>query len=94
MSKASETLLALAHFNSWRRGDNSIKQPCAYSIGATIDDAVNLLRRYDEMERQLEINHARAEEIIRARERTIDQLREEYFTQGFKAGYADAKTNK
>lgn len=53
MSKAKETLLALAHFNSWRRGDNSIEHPGAYAVGATIDDAVNLLRKYDEMEREL-----------------------------------------
>lgn len=93
MPKASETLLALAKFNSWRRGDETLEMPPPEEIGATIDDAVNLLRRYDEMERQLATNHERAEEIIRARERTIDQLREEYFTRGFKAGHADALAN-
>ncbi len=53
MSKASETLLALANFNSWRRGDETLEMPPPEEIGAAIDDAVNLLRRYDEMERRL-----------------------------------------
>lgn len=53
MSKASETLLALAKFNSWRRGDETLEMPSPEEIGATIDDAVNLLRRHDEIEREL-----------------------------------------
>jgi len=51
--KASETLLALTQFNSWRRGDETIEMPSPSDIGATIDDAVNLLRKYDDMEREV-----------------------------------------
>ena len=53
MSKASETLLALANFNSWRRGDETLEMPPPEEIGSTIDDAVNLLRKYDKTERKL-----------------------------------------
>jgi hypothetical protein len=53
MSKATETLLALANFNSWRRGDETLEMPPPAEIGATIDDAVNLLRKHDETEREL-----------------------------------------
>lgn len=42
------------------------------------------------LKKQLAENHERAEEIIMSREREIDRLREEYFTRGFRAGYADA----
>ena len=52
MNKPAETLLALANFNSWRRGDESLEMPSPAEIGATIDDAVNLLREYDYMERE------------------------------------------
>ena len=52
MSKANETLLALANFNSWRRGDETLEMPAPAEIGATIDDAVNLLRKYDGLERE------------------------------------------
>lgn len=51
-SRARETLLALANFNSWRRGDETIEMPAPAEIGATIDDAVNLLRKYDALERE------------------------------------------
>ena len=52
MTKAKETLLFLANFNSWRRGnDDSIEEPDPSEVGVAIDVAVNLLRRYDEMER-------------------------------------------
>jgi hypothetical protein len=52
MTKAKETLLFLANFNSWRRGNDDAKFPDPAEVGAAIDDAVNLLRRYDEMERE------------------------------------------
>ena len=53
MTKAKETLLFLAHFNSWRRGnDDSSEQPDPSEVGVAIDVAVNLLRRYDELERE------------------------------------------
>lgn len=52
MSAATETLLALANYNSWRRGDKTIEMPRPAEIGATIDDAVNLLRKHDKLERR------------------------------------------
>lgn len=52
MSAATETLLALAIYNSWRRGDETIEMPSPAEIGATIDDAVNLLRKHDKLERR------------------------------------------
>lgn len=52
MTKATEIIQFLAHFNSWRRGDETIEQPSPAEIGAAIDDAVNLLRKYDEIERE------------------------------------------
>lgn len=54
MPKAKETLLALASFNSWRRGDETLEMPAPAEIGAAIDDAVNLLRKHDELERRVE----------------------------------------
>lgn len=53
-----ETLLFLANFNSWRRGDDSIEMPDPAEIGAAIDDAVNFLRNYDQMEQEV-MEHAR-----------------------------------
>ena len=50
--KATETLLALANYNSWRRGDES-KMPHPAELGAVIDDAVNLLRKYAAMEKEI-----------------------------------------
>lgn len=54
MSAAAETLLALAIYNSWRRGDETIEMPSPAEIGAAIDDAVNLLRKYDKLEHRVE----------------------------------------
>jgi hypothetical protein len=50
MSKAKETLSFLANFNSWRRGDLSMQQPDPIKVGEVIDDAVDLLMKYDELE--------------------------------------------
>lgn len=52
MSKAKDTLMFLATYNSWRRGDKSIEMQNPMEIGASIDDAVNLLRKYDELEQE------------------------------------------
>jgi hypothetical protein len=52
MSKATDTLMFLASHNSWRRGDETIEMQDPTEIGAAIDDAVNLLRKYDELEKQ------------------------------------------
>lgn len=52
MSKATDTLMFLAIHNSWRRGDETIEMQDPTEIGAAIDDAVNLLRRYDALEKE------------------------------------------
>ena len=81
MREAKETIAALAEYNSWRRGDETIEQPEPSEIGAAIDDAVNLLRRYDELQRERdrlraaleEIQHAGSAEWARKRaERALD----------------------
>jgi len=51
MTKAQETILFLARFNFWRRSNDNAAAPSPTEVGAAIDDAVNLLLRYDEMER-------------------------------------------
>lgn len=66
MSKATDTLMFLAIHNSWRRGDETFEMQNPTDIGAAIDDAVNLLRKYDELDRQntllIEQNEALAKE--------------------------------
>jgi len=52
MSKATDTLKFLAIHNSWRRGDETIEMQDPTEIGAAIDDAVNLLRMYDALEKE------------------------------------------
>jgi hypothetical protein len=52
MSKATDTLMFLAIHNSWRRGDETIEMQDPTEIGAAIDDAVNLLRMYDALEKE------------------------------------------
>ena len=54
MSAATETIAFLAKYNSWRRGDETLEMPSPAEIGATIDDAVNLLRKYDRLESRVE----------------------------------------
>ena len=54
MSAATETIAFLANYNSWRRGDETIEMPSPAEIGATIDDAVNLLRKYDDLKARAE----------------------------------------
>lgn len=73
MTKAKETLLFLANFNSWRRGnEDSIEEPDPYEVGAAIDDAVNLLRRYDEMER---VRYALEDSVTRSQQDAEQQCR-------------------
>ncbi len=62
MSAAAETLLALAIYNSWRRGDETIEMPAPAEIGATIDAAVNLLRKYDDLKARAERAEAELKE--------------------------------
>ena len=52
-SKATDTLKFLAIHNSWRRGDETIEMQNPTDIGAAIDDAINLLRKYDELETEV-----------------------------------------
>ena len=63
MSAAAETLLALAIYNSWRRGDETIEMPSPAEIGATIDDAVNLLRKYDDLKARAERAEAEVKKL-------------------------------
>ena len=77
MTKAKETLLFLANFNSWRRGnDDSSEQPDPFEVGVEIDVAVNLLRRYDELERE----NAALREVIKSNIIDLGQLSEEAVT--------------
>ena len=52
-SKATDTLKFLAIHNSWRRGDETVGMQNPTDIGAAIDDAVNLLGKYDELEKEM-----------------------------------------
>ena len=72
MSKAKETLLFLANYNSWRRGDETLEMPSPAEIGAAIDDAVNMLRRLD----QIEAKNAKLELALRDAISTYDPNRE------------------
>lgn len=74
MSRAKKTLIALAEFNSWRRGDESLDIPSPAEIGAIIDDAVNLLREYDELEHE---NDRMREEVVTL-QRALRAAAEEY----------------
>ena len=69
MSAATETIAFLAKYNSWRRGDETIEMPSPAEIGATIDDAVNLLRKYDDLKARAERAEAElADEAIALRD--------------------------
>ena len=75
MSQSKKTLLALAIYNSWRRGDETIEMPSPAEIGATIDDAVNLLRKYDGLERRVErLKHGT---VAQFKDAFIDELKRE-----------------
>ena len=52
MSKITDTIKFLSIHNSWRRGDETIEMQDPAEIGAAIDDAVNLLRKYAELEKE------------------------------------------
>ena len=54
MSAATETIAFLQKFNAWRRGDETLEMPSPAEIGATIDDAVNLLRKHEKLECRVE----------------------------------------
>ena len=75
-AQVAETLLALAIYNSWRRGDETIEMPSPAEIGATIDDAVNLLRKYDDLKVRAERAEAElATERARLRQLALDACR-------------------
>ena len=52
-SKATDTLKFLAIHNSWRRGDETVEMQNPTDIGAAIDDAIDLLSKYDELETEI-----------------------------------------
>lgn len=73
MSAATETIAFLANFNSWRRGDETLEMPAPAEIGAGIDDAVNLLRKYDGLERRAK----RLERDVERLKRCVAALQED-----------------
>jgi len=77
MTKAKDTILFLSNFNSWRRSNDNAVAPNAAEVGAAIDDAVSLLRRYDEMER---VRYALEDSLTRSQQDAKDQydLKEMY----------------
>jgi hypothetical protein len=52
-SKATDTLKFLAIHNSWRRGNETVEMQNPTDIGAAIDDAIDLLSKYDELETEI-----------------------------------------
>lgn len=50
MNKTQKTIQFLVRYNAWRRGDETVEMPAPEEIGDAIDNAVKLLRQYDEME--------------------------------------------
>jgi hypothetical protein len=72
MTKAQETILFLARFNFWRRSNDNAAAPSPTEVGAAIDDAVNLLIRYDEMER---VRYALEDSLTRSQQDADQQCR-------------------
>jgi hypothetical protein len=69
MSKLTQTITFLATFNSWRRGNDSIEMQNPTEIGNTIDDAISLLREYDEMKQHnnallVQVEYLRAKIVL------------------------------
>ena len=54
MSKITDTIIFLSKHNSWRRGDETFEMQDPKDIGCAIDDAIHLLRKYDELEKENE----------------------------------------
>jgi len=52
-SKATDTIKFLSIHNSWRRGDETVEMQNPTDIGAAIDDAIDLLSKYDELETEV-----------------------------------------
>jgi hypothetical protein len=52
-SQATDTLKFLAIHNSWRKGDETVEMQNPTDIGAAIDDAINILSKYDELETEV-----------------------------------------
>jgi hypothetical protein len=53
-SKITDTIVFLSNHNAWRRGDESIEMQNPKDIGCAIDDAIDLLRKYDKMQKENE----------------------------------------
>jgi hypothetical protein len=51
-SKITNTIVFLSNHNAWRRGDESIEMQNPTEIGCAIDDAIHLLRKYDELQKE------------------------------------------
>ena len=83
---AKQTIVGLATYNSWRRGDETIEMPAPAEIGATIDDAVNLLRKYDEMERELATEREKVRVLREACESIEEQWDKNHSANPFHAG--------
>jgi hypothetical protein len=69
MSKLTQTITFLATFNSWRRGNDNIEMQNPTEIGNTIDDAISLLREYDEMKQHnnallVQVEYLRAKIVL------------------------------
>jgi hypothetical protein len=47
-------MMALAKYNSWRRGDETFEMPSPMELGSIIDDAVNILREHTELREEEE----------------------------------------
>ena len=43
------TIAFLQNYNSWRRGDETLEMPHPAEIGANIQEAIVLLRKYDSL---------------------------------------------
>ncbi len=72
MSTPKEVAAFLETLNAWRRGDETIEMPSPAKIGATIDDAVSLLRKYDTLERRVK----RLSLALKRQERWVEVLQE------------------
>ena len=73
MSAATQIINFLQNYNAWRRGFEGIEMPSPAEIGATIDDAVNLLRKHDKLERRAK----RLERDVNRLKRSVAVLQED-----------------
>lgn len=48
MNLINKTIIELEYYNKWRRGKDT-KQPCPTKLGLTIDNAIKLLKEYEQI---------------------------------------------